>query len=95
MSVFHDGNPSIDDYIALFVGFSPKEREIVLDRLQLKQDQPPVGESDTRTGEEISLDELCGGWRDDGRTAEEIVNEIYESRTQGRNWDHLYERFSP
>ena len=30
---------------------------------------------------EISLDELCGAWCDDERTTEEIISEIYESRT--------------
>jgi len=36
---------------------------------------------------EISLDELCGAWSDDSRTTEEIIREIYESRSIGRERD--------
>ena len=30
------------------------------------------------------LDEICGGWMDDERSTEEIIRDIYESRTFGR-----------
>ena len=34
---------------------------------------------------EIALDEICGaGWTDDERSTEEIIREIYEARTVGR-----------
>jgi hypothetical protein len=35
------------------------------------------------------LDEICGGWRDDERTTEEIIRDIYESRTIGREREPL------
>ncbi|MDR0326941.1 MAG: hypothetical protein LBI05_01455 [Planctomycetaceae bacterium] len=35
------------------------------------------------------LDEICGGWADDERTTEEIISDIYESRTIGRERDPL------
>ena len=35
------------------------------------------------------LDEICGGWADDERSTEEIIREIYESRTIGRERDPL------
>ena len=38
---------------------------------------------------EISLDELCGAWCDDERTTEEIIREIYEARTIGREREPL------
>ena len=39
---------------------------------------------------EISLDEICGaGWTDDERTTEEIIREIYEARTIGREREPL------
>ena len=39
---------------------------------------------------EISLDEICGaGWADDERTTEEIIREIYEARTMGREREPL------
>jgi hypothetical protein len=38
---------------------------------------------------EISLDEICGGWRNDERTTEEIIRDIYESRTIGREREPL------
>ena len=38
---------------------------------------------------EISLDEICGGWDDDPRTTEEIIRDIYESRTMGREIEPL------
>ena len=41
------------------------------------------------TKREISLDELCGAWCDDERSTEEIIREIYESRTIGRERDPL------
>ena len=31
-----------------------------------------------------TFEELCKPWREDGRTAEEIIQDIYESRTVGR-----------
>jgi len=41
-------------------------------------------------GYEISLDEICGaGWVDDGRPTEEIIREIYEARTIGREREPL------
>jgi hypothetical protein len=38
---------------------------------------------------EVSLDEICGGWRNDERSTEEIIREIYESRTIGREREPL------
>jgi len=39
---------------------------------------------------EISLDEICGaGWVDDERSTEEIIREIYEARTMGREREPL------
>jgi hypothetical protein len=35
------------------------------------------------------LDEICGGWMDDERSTEEIIRDIYESRTMGRERDPL------
>ena len=35
------------------------------------------------------LDIICGGWNDDSRTTEEIIREIYESRTIGREIESL------
>ena len=35
------------------------------------------------------LDEICGGWADDERSTEEIIRDIYESRTIGREHDPL------
>ena len=35
------------------------------------------------------LDEICGGWADDERSTEEIIRDIYESRTIGRERDPL------
>jgi len=35
------------------------------------------------------LDAICGGWKDDERTTEEIIRDIYESRTIGRERDPL------
>ena len=35
------------------------------------------------------LDIICGGWNDDSRTTEEIIREIYESRTVGREIEPL------
>ena len=37
----------------------------------------------------ISFDELCGAWCDDERTTEEIIREIYEARTIGREREPL------
>ena len=37
----------------------------------------------------VSLDELCGAWCDDERTTEEIIREIYEARTIGREREPL------
>ena len=37
----------------------------------------------------ISLDELCGAWCDEERTTEEIIREIYEARTIGREREPL------
>ncbi len=93
MTVLETTHVSIDNYVALFDRFSPREREIVLEELQRKKNAASA-ETDTRTGDEISLDEICGAWQNDGRTAEEVIKEIYDSRTFGRNWDQLYESFS-
>jgi len=38
---------------------------------------------------ESFLDEICGGWADDERTTEEIIREIYEARTIGREREPL------
>ena len=35
------------------------------------------------------LDEICGGWKDDERSTEEIIRDIYESRTIGREREPL------
>ena len=38
---------------------------------------------------ESFLDEICGGWDDDPRTTEEIIRDIYENRTMGREIEPL------
>ena len=35
------------------------------------------------------LDEICGGWADDERSTEEIIRDIYENRTIGREREPL------
>ena len=35
------------------------------------------------------LDDICGGWDADERSTEEIIRDIYESRTIGRERDPL------
>ena len=35
------------------------------------------------------LDEICGGWKDDDRSTEKIIRDIYESRTIGREREPL------
>ena len=50
---------------------------------------------DKRTDEQLKherrsrLDEIRGGWKDDDRSTEEIIRDIYESRTIGRERDLL------
>jgi len=43
----------------------------------------------SKTKRESLLDEICGGWADDKRSTEEIIREIYEARTIGREREPL------
>jgi hypothetical protein len=42
-----------------------------------------------KTNRKISFEELCDAWCADERTAEEVVRDIYESRTIGREREAL------
>ncbi len=51
-----------------------------------------VGMTDKRNKKQErkrAFDELCGAWREDERSAEEIIRDIYESRTFGREREPL------
>ena len=43
----------------------------------------------TQPKRQSRLDEICGGWKDDDRSTEEIIRDIYESRTIGREREPL------
>ncbi|HBT76988.1 MAG TPA: hypothetical protein DEB39_08700 [Planctomycetaceae bacterium] len=42
-----------------------------------------------------AVDEICGGWADDERRAEEMIRDIYESRTFEREREPLYTEAGP
>lgn len=79
MSILDNIVLTAGDMLILFDRLSPEDKEVVLEKLLPKED----GQNDTPK-KEISLSEICGGWADDERTTEEIIKEIYESRTFGR-----------
>ena len=44
---------------------------------------------DDKSQQKISFEELCDAWCADERSAEDIIRDIYESRTIGRERDLL------
>ena len=87
MPTLHLSESMIEDYIAKFAQFGPRDQVILLNRLR-----ESVKEKNTlpkNFPEKIflpkppnapSFEELCGSWEDD-RSAEEIIEDLRRSRT--------------
>ncbi len=84
MSLTENWNPTVDDYVAMFDRFGTQEREIVLGKLQQKQDDAPPRRRRT-------FEELCGIWDTPERRAdtERMVQAIHEGRLIGTEREPL------
>jgi len=92
MSTLHLSDTLLDGYVALFQQLAPKDQTILLGALtESAQSSHPVLEKQDdfpvyylpKPLDARPFEELCGGWEDD-RSAEEIVEDLRQSRTRTR-----------
>ena len=85
MPVLQVDNPLIENYLAQFDRLNPEEQRIVFTQLSQKRIVIEVPEPKPK----YSFEELCDAWCADERSTEEIIRDIYDSRTFGRERDPL------
>ena len=89
MPILLSHNSTTESFLRQFDLLSPEEQVFIYKELGQKI-SPPIALQTKKQGNNESRDskrtfeELCRPWREDGRTAEEIIQDIYESRTVGR-----------
>lgn len=95
MATFPLSNPLLNDYIVMFQQLEPNDQTILLDRLDqlsAKKETPlPINPNDQypvyylpEPENDLTFEELAGSWEDD-RSAEEIIEDLRQSRTW--NWE--------
>lgn len=77
MSILDNTNPMIESYVDLFHRLSPQEQAVLLKKLseEIKNEKISSPAASTK--------DAFGAWQSD-QSAEEIVRDIYESRTSNR-----------
>ena len=89
MPVLLSHNSTTENFLRQFDLLSPEEQVFIYEELGQKISSPVPPQTRKQNDNESqdmkrTFDELCKPWREDGRTAEEIIQDIYESRTVGR-----------
>lgn len=80
MSILDNTNPMIDSCMDIFHRLSPQEQAILMKKLseEIKNEKPGRSTPSTR--------DAFGAWQSD-QSAEDIIRDIYESRTANREID--------
>ena len=93
MPVLLSRNPTTENFLRQFDLLSPEEQVSIYEELGQKISSPMTLQTKKQSNNEScdskrTFEQLCKPWREDGRTAEEIIQDIYESRTVGREREH-------